>query len=191
MRIWKRNVLAEVMTICRMLREVRSIGELSVKKDLMHVVSLQIPCGNHAGSLSTRRVRTACSQLSTSLEQVVIILYQGWWGQQTRNKLFQQVWYRLHVTSWWQQVRSNLLRTACASSVGTTCSKFVTTDQPCNKMITTCSRLVTTTRAVFLFWGFAAFWGLGLFGAPAVLFGSRAETGNKKPFRAPLFSLDF
>ena len=44
MRIWKRNVLAEVMTICRMLREVRSIGELSVKKDLMHVVSLWKPC---------------------------------------------------------------------------------------------------------------------------------------------------
>jgi hypothetical protein len=49
--------------------------------------------------LSTRYVRTACSQLLTSLEQVVIILQQGWWGQQTRNKLFQQVWYRLRVTS--------------------------------------------------------------------------------------------
>jgi hypothetical protein len=34
-----------------------------------------------------------------------------------RNKLF---------TSWWQQARSNLLRTACISLVGTTCSKSVT-----------------------------------------------------------------
>ena len=28
---------------------------------------------------------TACSQFLTSLEQVVISLWQGWWGQQTRN----------------------------------------------------------------------------------------------------------
>jgi hypothetical protein len=34
-----------------------------------------------------------------------------------RNKL---------LTSWWQQARSNLLRTACISLVGTTCSKSVT-----------------------------------------------------------------
>jgi hypothetical protein len=34
-----------------------------------------------------------------------------------RNKL---------LTSWWQQARSNLLRTACISLVATTCSKSVT-----------------------------------------------------------------
>jgi hypothetical protein len=39
---------------------------------------------------------------------------------------YHQVWYRLHVTSWWQQARSNLWRTACISLVGTTCSKSVT-----------------------------------------------------------------
>jgi hypothetical protein len=50
----------------------------------------------------------------------------SWWGEQTRNKLFQHIWYRLRVTSWWQQTRCNLLRTACISLVGSTCSKTVT-----------------------------------------------------------------
>jgi hypothetical protein len=47
------------------------------------------------------------------------------------------------LTSWWQHARSNLLRTACISRVGTTCSNY--RHQPCNKVITTCCRLVTTT----------------------------------------------
>jgi hypothetical protein len=45
----------------------------------------------------------------------------------------------------WQQARSNLLRTACISLVGTTCIKSVTVNQPCNKVITTCFKLITTT----------------------------------------------
>jgi hypothetical protein len=41
-----------------------------------------------------RCVRTACSQLLTSVEQVIILL--TWRGvKQSRNKLYQQVWYRL------------------------------------------------------------------------------------------------
>jgi hypothetical protein len=45
----------------------------------------------------------------------------------------------------WQQAPSNLLRTACISLVGTTCIKSVTVNQPCNKVITTCFKLITTT----------------------------------------------
>ncbi len=44
------------------------------------------------------------------------------------------------ITTW---ARSNLLRTACISLVGTTCSKSACyRHQPCNKVITTCSRLI-------------------------------------------------
>jgi hypothetical protein len=51
-----------------------------------------------------------------------------------RNKL---------LTSWWEQARSDLLRTACIKLVGTTCSKFVTvinlvTTQGDNNLFQTC-----------------------------------------------------
>jgi hypothetical protein len=62
-------------------------------------------------------VNKVCSQLLTSLEQVVIIYKQGWWGQQARNKMFQQSLISSArnklLTSSWQQARSNLLRTIC------------------------------------------------------------------------------
>ena len=79
----------------------------------------------------TKCVRTACSQLLTRLEQVVMYhrvtkLMRSTDPQQVvptslissaRNKL---------LTSCRQQSRSNFLRTSCISLVGTTCSKSVT-----------------------------------------------------------------
>jgi hypothetical protein len=41
----------------------------------------------------------------------------------------------IFLTSWWQQARVNLLRSVCIILVGATC----------NKVITTCSKLVTAT----------------------------------------------
>ena len=42
------------------------------------------------------------------------------------QQVVHQVWHVLPVTSCWRRTRSNLLRTACISLVGKTCSKFVT-----------------------------------------------------------------
>jgi hypothetical protein len=65
------------------------------KRDCMYTIFVTFPRGTRAARV--RCVRTAWPQSLTSLEQVVIILQQGWRGQRTRNKLFQQVWFAVIV----------------------------------------------------------------------------------------------
>jgi hypothetical protein len=64
--------------------------------------------------------RKSCSQLLTSLEQVVIILWQSWWGQQICNKSFQQVWYSLQV------VNKLMTRRSCWNKFSVTVINLVT-----------------------------------------------------------------
>jgi hypothetical protein len=67
-----------------------------------------------------------CSQLLTSLEQIVIILHKVDSQQVVPTSLISSARNKL-LTSWWQQARSNLLRTALRISlVGTTCCESVT-----------------------------------------------------------------
>ena len=70
----------------------------------------QISCMplHSAEDFKFQALRTACFQLLTSLEQVVIFRLM-------RPTDSQQVWYCLHVTSSWKQMRNNLLLTVCIS----------------------------------------------------------------------------
>jgi hypothetical protein len=70
----------------------------------------QISCMplHSAEDFKFQALRTACFQLLTSLEQVVLFRLM-------RPTDSQQVWYCLHVTSSWKQMRNNLLLTVCIS----------------------------------------------------------------------------
>ena len=101
-----------------MVKILGNVGQNMTTPPLMLMASRR-PC----------KSRTSCYHLVTRLMTV--------------TDLLQVVPLRLFVTSCYELVVINLLRSDDISLVGTTCCQsFVWPHQPCYKMITTCSKLV-------------------------------------------------